>query len=411
MATPKARSPTLKRSLSLPLITLYGLGTTIGAGIYVLIGKVVGVAGLYAPLAFFIAALLAALTAFSFAELAGRLPFSAGEAVYVRNGTGSRRLATLVGLMVVTAGLVSCGAIVHGFVGYFHEFVAVPNWVLIVSIALVLGALAAWGITESVSIAAFITLVEIGGLFFVIGGGIEIFPQAITHLPEFFPPFEGGVWLGVSSAAMLAFYAFVGFEDMVNVAEEVKNVRRNLPLAILLTLGITTLLYIAIAIVAVVALPPSELAASNAPLSRLFELTTGLPSGAISLIAVLAVLNGALIQIVMAARVLYGLAAQGWIPRTLSRVHPLTRTPLLATGLITALLMGLTLWLPLTTLAETTSVVTLGVFALVNFSLFRIKRTTPAPVGIWTVWPWVPPLGCVASLGFVLFHLFGTIAG
>jgi len=402
--------PTLKRSLSLTLIVLYGLGTTIGAGIYVLIGKVAGAAGLYAPFSFLIASLLAALTAFSFAELAGRLPYSAGEAVYVHTGTGSRALATLVGLLVVLAGLVSSGAIVHGFVGYFHEFLTAPDWLIIVGIVFALGALAAWGITESVLAASVITLIEIGGLFFVIGGGIEEMPQAMGRLPEFFPPFEGGAWLGVFFGSVLAFYAFIGFEDMVNVAEEVKNVRHNLPLAIVLTLGITTVLYIVVAFIAVTALPPAELAEARAPLARLFERTTGASSTPISAIAILAVLNGALIQIVMAARVLYGLAAQGWLPRTLRKIHPLTRTPLLATGLVAGILMALTLWLPLTTLAEATSIVTLCIFALVNFSLFRLKRLQPPPAGVWTVWAWVPLLGGVASLGFVFFRLIGGLA-
>ena len=410
MKSTGCKTPTLKRSLSLPLIVLYGLGTTIGAGIYVLIGKVAGAAGLYAPIAFLISSLLAALSAFSFAELAGRLPFSAGEAVYVHTATGSRRLATLVGLLVVITGLVSSGAIVHGFVGYFQEFIAAPDWLIIVGIILGLGGLAAWGIIESVTAAAVITLVEIGGLFFIIGGGIKILPEAMTHLPDFWPPFEGTAWLGIFFGSVLAFYAFIGFEDMVNVAEEVKNVRHNLPLAIVLTLGITTLLYVVIAAIAVVALPPDELAEARAPLARLFERTTGASSTPISLIAILAVLNGALIQIVMAARVLYGLAAQGWIPKALGRVHPLTRTPLRATGLIMALLMALTLWLPLVTLAEITAVVTLVIFTLVNFSLFQLKRSQPPPDGIWTVWPWVPLVGGFACLGFVLFRLIGGIA-
>ena len=396
-----AVEPTLKRSLTLPMITLYGLGTTVGAGIYVLVGKVAGMAGLYAPIAFFIASLMAAFTAFSFAELAGRLPSSAGEAVYVHAGTGLRSLATLVGLLVITAGTVSSGAIVHGFVGYFHEFIAAPDWLIIVAVVLVLGAIAGWGITESVLVACLITRVEIGGLLAIIGGGFDRFPEVVARLPEFLPPIEAHAWLGILFGAVLAFYAFIGFEDMVNVAEEVKNVRRNLPLAILITLGITTLLYILVSVLAIMALPVAELAASDAPLARLFEATTGASSAPISFIAIVAVLNGALIQIIMAARVLYGLSARGWLPARLGRVHGFTRTPLFATVLVTAL------WLPLTTLAETTSVVTLTIFALVNFSLLRIKRKGPAPASIRTVPAWVPLLGFLVSAGFVLFRLTG----
>ncbi|MGB1546957.1 MAG: APC family permease [Alphaproteobacteria bacterium] len=403
--------PTLKRSLTLPMITLYGLGTTIGAGIYVLVGKVAGEAGLYAPAAFIVASLMAAFTALSFAELSGRFPISAGAAIYVHAGIGLQSLATLVGLLVVTAGIVSSGAIIHGFVGYLHEFIAVPDWLIIVAIALLLGAIAGWGITESVLTAALITLVEIGGLLAIILGGYDRLPEAVTRFPEFLPPFEGAAWLGILAGAVLAFYAFIGFEDMVNVAEEVKDVRRNLPLAILLTLGVTTLLYLLVCIIAIVTLPASELATSEAPLARIFEETTGMSSTPISLIAIVAVLNGALIQIIMASRVLYGMACRGWLPVHLSRVHALTRTPLVATAFVTGVLIVLTLWLPLATLAEATSVVTLIVFTLVNVSLIRIKRREPVPADIWTAPLWVPFLGALISGGFVLFRFIVSLSG
>ena len=118
----------LKRSLNFPLLTLYGIGTIIGAGIFVLIGKVAGVAGMQGPLAFLMAAVLAGISAFSFAELSSRFPYSAGEAFYVREAFGRNDLALAVGLGVVLAGIISAGTIVNGFVGYFREFADLPGW-------------------------------------------------------------------------------------------------------------------------------------------------------------------------------------------------------------------------------------------------------------------------------------------
>ena len=227
--------PGLRRTLSLPMITLYGLGTTIGGGIYVLVGTVAGRAGLYAPLSFVLAAILATFLALTFAELSSRYPKSAGEAVYVSEGLGLQSLATLVGILVVIAGIVSAAALADGFSGYFRILFAVPPWLAVIGIAAVLGLLAAWGIGQAVALAAIITVVEIGGLALVVWAGAD----AITTLPsraaELLPPFSAVAWGGILSGSFLAFYAFIGFEDMVNVAEEVKDVRRTLPLAIVLT--------------------------------------------------------------------------------------------------------------------------------------------------------------------------------
>jgi amino acid transporter len=396
--------PTLKRGLSLPLITLYGLGTTIGAGIFVLVGRVVGVAGLHAPLAFLVAALLAAFTAFSFAELSARLPQSAGEAVYVQHGLGRRWLSVVVGLLVTAAGVISAATIARGAIGYIAEFVTLPGWLTIIVLVLALGVTAAWGIMESVTVAALLTLIEVGALLAVIAGGADSLAAVPDRLPELLPPVAPGAWLGIGAGAVLAFYAFIGFEDMVNVAEEVKDVTRVLPTAIVLTLVGTTGLYLALSLVAVLAVPADDLAASGAPMALLFETTTGASSAVISLISIFAVLNGALVQIIMAARVLYGLAAQGWLPPLLGRVDQRTRTPLNATGLVVVLVLVLALALPLTTLAEVTAFCVLIVFALVNLALLRIKRREPLPLGIRAVPLWVPAAGFAVSALFVAFQ-------
>ncbi len=401
----------LKRSLSLVMITAYGLGTIMGAGIYVLVGKVAGYAGLYAPVSFLIAAVLAAFTGFSYAELAARYPKSAGEAVYVEHGLRMRRLSVLVGWLIVLTGVVSAAAIANGFVGYLHVFIATPDWIAITLLVLALGALAAWGINESVAAAMLITAIEVGGLLLILwvaGGSLATLP---ARLPELVPTLDAGVWQGIMLGGFLAFYAFIGFEDMVNVAEEVKEPERTLPVAILVALGLATLLYILVALTAVLALTPAELAQSRAPLALIYTRSTGEAPTLISIISMFAVVNGALIQIIMGARVVYGMSREGWLHGAFGRVHARTRTPLLATALVTVVVLALALWLPIVTLAKVTSFVILIVFALINLSLVRIKRRAPAPAGIRTYPAWVPLTGFIATTGFVLFQAVDMLRG
>ena len=175
---------------------------------------------------------------------------------------------------------------------------------------------------------------------------------------------------------------------MVNVAEETKEPIRNVPLAILLALGIATLLYFLVALAAVLALPAAELARTEAPFALLYTQATGQAPTAISIISLFAVVNGALIQIIMASRVLYGMSREGWLHVALGRVHPVRRTPLLATALVTLSVLVLALWLPLVTLAKATSFITLVAFSFINLALLRIKRRDPRPAGmrIYPVW-------------------------
>ncbi len=395
----------LKRSLSLMLITLYGLGTILGAGIYVLIGKVAGLAGMYTPVSFTVAAGLAVLTGLSYAELSARYPKSAGEAVYVQAGLHVRALSMLVGALIVLIGIVSAATLVNGFVGYLHVFVATPAWAVITALVLGLGALAAWGISESVIAASVITLIEVGGLLLVLGvagGGLADLP---ARLPDLLPPSDAGVWQGILLGAFIAFYAFIGFEDMVNVAEEVKDPKRVLPLAILIAIVVSTVLYLTVALVSVLALAPAEMAGSDAPLALIYQRTTGSAPTLISLISLFAVVNGALIQIVKSSRILYGMSREGWLHVAFGVVYARTQTPLLSTAVVTAAVLALALWLPLVTLAKATSFVVLIVFALINLSLVRIKRRDPHPAGVRIFPLWIPLAGFLSTAGFLLFQL------
>ncbi len=392
------------------MMVLYGLGTIIGAGIYALTGEIAGVAGYYAPASFLVASLMAGFTAVSFAELCGRFPRAAGAALYVRQGFDYGWLSTIVGLLVITAGLVSAAALVNGFVGYLHQFIGIERAVAIVLVTLLLGGIAAWGIVESVIIASLITVIEIGGLLLVIVISGDALSTFSVRWIELIPPFDLSSWAYVYFGATLSFYAFIGFEDMVVVAEEVKEVKRNLPLAILLTLGITTLIYMLLMVSAVLSLPPAELALSEAPMSMLYEYHTGEKAIVISIIGMFAIINGALIQIIMATRVLYGLSSHGQLPDLFGVVHHRTRTPLIATVVATVVVLVLSLIGSLGSLAEVTSAIMLLVFSLVNLALWRIKRSDPYPEDVRVYPIWFPIFGFFVCFAFVMSELINFVS-
>lgn len=397
--------PQLRRVLSLPLITFYGLGTILGAGIYVLVGKIAGIAGLYTPVAFVIAAVVAAFTGFSYAELSARYPLAGGEVVYVEEGLHVRALSMLVGLAIVAAGCVSAATITRGFVGYLNLFVAVPAAPVIAITVLALGGIATWGMRESAWAAAAATSIELVGLLMVLGVAWPSLGALPERWPEFLPEPDVAVWTNVILGAFLAFFAFIGFEDMVNVAEEVHDPVNNLPRAILIALGLATALYMLVALVAVLSLPPAELAASSAPLALVYQNSGGAFPEILGVISLFAVINGALVQIIMAARILYGMGVAQWIPRPFARVSRRTGTPVIATIATALLVLLLALALPLVALAKITSGVLLGVFALVNLALIRIKKRQPAPAGARVYARWIPWAGLVTSVALLVFQL------
>jgi len=397
--------------LTLPLLVLYGLGTTVGAGIYALLGQVAGEAGAYAPVSFLVAAGMAALTALSFCELAARLPRAGGEAIYVAAGLRTPALGKAVGVLVVGIGCLSAATVSRAFAGYAGTLVPLPSPVAVVGLLVVLGAIAAWGIGQSARAAAALTLVEVGGLLVVIFAGRGVLGELPARLPELVPPPSAAAWVSIGSASLLCFYAFLGFEDMVNVAEEVQDVQRVMPRAILLTLLGTVVLYLALTVVAVLAVPPGALAKSPAPLADLYHRLTGRSLVGIGLVGVLAMMNGALIQIIKASRVLYGMADQGHLPPVLARIDPRRRTPVVATGLTLAVVLVLALAMPIGELAEWTSLVTLAVFALANLALCALKRRAPAPGGVSPLPFAVPVAGFVVSAGFLAVELLGRLAG
>ncbi len=395
----------LKRRLGLTLLVLYGVGITIGAGIYVLIGAVAGYSGIYTPWSFVLAALVMAFTVASYAELSTRIPVSAGEAAYVRAAFHSRWFSTLTGLMTVAIGVVSSSAVTLGSAGYIAQFIDLPLTLIVVVIVMVLGAVAAWGILESVLLAGLFTLIEVGGLLAIIVAAIYNDVPFITTLAQM-PPLDAVVLSGIAFASLLAFFAFIGFEDLANVVEEIKVPHRDLPRAMVLTLLISTALYVAVAAIAVSVVAPEKLAASPAPLSLVFRAVAGISPVTISAIAIVATLNTILAQMTMAARVIYGMARQGDLPGIAGRVHPRTATPLFATALIVALVIVLARTVSLERLAESTSLATLAVFALVNLALLRIRQRRVQSLGPHVKVPiWIPIAGLATCLAMIVSSL------
>ena len=402
MARPLPSQPAaaLQRRLSLPLLVLYGIGITIGAGIYVLIGAVAGHAGTYAPWSFVLAAVVMAFTVGCYAELTTRFPVSAGEAAYVRAAFRSRAASTLTGLLTIVIGIVSSAAVALGAAGYIAQFTDLPPSAIVALVLAVLGAVAAWGILESVPLASLFTLIEAGGLIAIIVAGLHADLPLAGALRV--PPLDIGTLSGIGYASLLAFFAFIGFEDLANVVEEAKVPHRDIPRAMVLTLVISTVLYVAVAAIAVAAVPVAELAASPAPLSLVFRTLAGVSPATISVIAIVATLNTILAQMTMAARVVYGLARQGDLPGFAGRVHPKTATPLIATALIVAATLALALLVPFERLAEGTSLATLVVFALVNLSLLRLRHRKIHTDGPHIRVPlWVPAAGLVSCLAMM----------
>lgn len=392
----------LARRLGLGGAVLYGLGVTIGAGIYVLVGTATGRAGPYTALSFVIAGGLMGLTAASFAELASRMPVAAGEAEYVRRAFGSRLIAGAVGALVVMIAIIAAAAISVGAVGYLSTLVPLPRIPLIVAVVVGMGAIASLGIKESVSLAGTMTVIEVGGLVVLVGAHLLLGGDAPARIAPVTG--SGGLPLdAVLGAAVIAVFAFIGFEGLANIAEEVQHPRRTIPAAIFVTLVLTTLIYVAVVTVALDVVGADELQRAPAPLALVFERVTGAPSWVMSVVAVVATVNGIVVQLIMASRVIYGLARQGNLPAVFARISPATQTPDVATAAATGLALVFALGLPLDRLADVTAHLTLGLFCLIDAALIVIKlRDGPPPEGTFTVPLWVPVAGVASTVLFLI---------
>lgn len=399
----------LQRRIGLGLLTAYGVGVMVGAGIYVLVGTVIGHAGIWAPLAFLLAGLVALFSALSYAEFATRLPEAAGQAAYIEAGFSSRGLGMLAGLAIVLTGVISGAAVLRGGVGYLSTFVDWPEPLLIAIFGAVLAVIAIIGVLESLALIAVLTVIEVVGLLAVVGAGFLGPPGPDwSGFSDLTPPSMAGI----AAAFSLSIFAFIGFEDLTNMAEEAREPSRTMPRAILLALFLTSALYILVSLAAVRAASHADLSSSEQPMALIWQQATGTSAGFLSAIAVAAALNGVLAQIVMASRVLFGLGRRSKMLAGFAKTHPRFETPARATLLVGAGLLAAALLLPVETLAEAAATVLLAVFVAVNAALIRLHRRDPdAPfrVPVWV--PWAGLLTALVALAAALVSVFSGEIG
>ena len=399
----------LKRSITLPYLILYGLGTMVGGGFFALVGKVAGEAGYFAPLALGLSGLLALLTGLSFAELASRFPVSAGEVRYISAGFDRPLLSKLTGVLVILTGIVSAATLAVATTGFLQDLVQFPEKLTIALLVLAMGGIAIWGIGQSVGVVTLFTMIGVSALIYA-AFVAECEPgQLIQRWQQFVPSLDGNSWTGIFAGAFLAFYAFIGFEDMVNIAEEIKDVRSTLPIAIVVSVILTVLLYVLVSLVALLSVPPDQLAASNTPIAEMVKGHRWYSTTGMIMVSLLMGFNSALVQVIMASRVLYGMAKRDKAPQWFAAINHRTRTPLRASLLVTTAVLLLALFFPLTTLAKVTSGIILVVFTIVNLALWRIKRSNPDLDGDGIRIPnWLPLLAgltCAVALTFQLWIL------
>ncbi len=273
---PAGPQPTLKRALGLPLLVFYGLGVTVGAGIFALIGEILGIAGDHAPLAFLIAGATAGATARAYALLSRRYPAAAGAALYANEGFGPMA-ARFAGFGVALTGIVSSSVITLAFAGYVGTLTGLSDVVLVTGMLAIVAAVASYGIRESVGLASLITVLEVGTLIVIAAVGLPTLLD-IDLLSRFaaLPAERASLDLTIAAAAV-AFFAFIGFEDIVNMAEEARDPERTLGPAIAITLVVTTVLYVVIAAVAAAIPDRAVLVNSQAPLADMFAGLTVCP--------------------------------------------------------------------------------------------------------------------------------------
>ena len=410
MTTPAARAdlmkpPTerLRRGITGPLLFFFILGDVLGAGIYALMGVLAEDVGgmLWAPL--LVALLLALLTAGSYAELVTKYPRAGGAAVFAQRAFRRPIISFLVGFSMLAAGVTSAAGLSLAFAGdYFATFVDLPPVPVAIAFLLVVAALNMRGIRESMAANVVMTIIELSGLVIVVvvvavmvGGGGGDLGRVTT------PAGEGSIALAVLGAAIIAYYSFVGFETSANVIEEVREPRKVYPMALFGALITAGVVYVLVGLASAIALPAEELSTSSGPLLAVVEATgVGVPSWLFSLIALVAVANGALLTMIMASRLAFGMAEQELLPSPLARVLPKRKTPWVAILVTTAVAIVLTLVGDLSTLAETVVLLLLFVFISTNVAVLVLRRDT-VDHDHFRVWTFVPVLG-VASCVLLL---------
>ena len=400
----------LVRSIGLFALVVYGVGDMVGAGIYGTIGVAAGKLGNAVWLAFVVSMIAALLTGLSYASLASRYPKAGGAAYITERAYQWKFLSYVVGLVVACSGLTSMAAASRVFATTLQPLLGLPpDWLIVLLFIAFLTVINFRGIKECLWLNTLCTAIEIGGLLFVIAISVPYLGN-VNYLET--PPSAGGLTFSlVMSGAVLTFFAFVGFEDMLNVAEEVKNPRQTMPWGIIMAVVIATVIYVmvSLAVVSVVAYAKLADPAQGAPLAQLTRIAAPwLPHHTYTAITLFAVGNTALLNFIMGSRLIYGMARQQLLPGALGVVHPTRHTPHRAILALAILVTVLAFSGEVADLASATSLLLLLVFALMNVALIVLKLRKDEEKGGLEIPFIVPVLGFLVCAGLIVSRLVGS---
>ena len=416
----------LERSLSLWQITLMSIGVILGAGIYVVIGEAAGLAGNTLWLSFILAAVVASFTGLSYVELASRFPTAAAEYTYVEQSFG-KRFAWVTGWMIIAGSIIGSATVALGFARYLSAIIHTPVIATAFVALIIIGFVLFLGVQETASVTIIFTFIEAAGLIIVIFVGLPSFGAVdYTQMAQ-------GI-KGLLQAGVLIFFGYIGFEGITRLANETKQPEKTIPKAILISLLVTTILYILVGLAAVSVVSFSDLASSNAPLALVAQQWFGEKSFiALSIIALFSTFNTSLAMLLSGSRLVYGMAEQKGLPTVFTKVSKKTKTPWVAIiGVVLASLLFLFIG-DVAVVANLTNFTIFVVFIVVNATVIYLRYKKPTDTGFKTPGsigklPILPMLGIVTTfflllnvsiqvllmgsvllvLGFVLFHVLSS---
>ncbi len=413
----------LKRVLGPKLLLLFIVGDILGAGVYAVTGKLAGQVGGVAWLPFLVAFAVATVTAFSYLELVTKYPQAAGAALYTHKAFGIHFITFLVAFTVVCSGVTSASTssnllAANLLIGFGNEDPSTTTTLVTALVfMLVLAAINLRGVGESVKFNVVLTIVEMTALAIVIGIGVWVIGRGdgdLSRITVFESPDDKGLFMAVTIATAIAFFSMVGFEDSVNMVEETQDPLKIFPRTMLTGLGIAVVIYMLVAISVVAVIPAGQIAEpTNAEAGILLDVVkVGAPDLPIDklfpFLTVFAVANTALINMLMASRLIYGMAQQDVLPRSLGKVLPGRRSPWTAILFTTLLALGLISVVTLDSessvvaaLSGTTALLLLAVFTIVNIACLILRRD-PTPERAFrapTVLPVIGAICCAYLLG------------
>ena len=363
----------LKRHIGLFHLTMYGVGLILGAGIYVLIGEAAGFAGNSMWISFLLGAIVALFAGLSYSELAALYPKAAAEYTFVKNAFKSNFFGFIIGWLTAITSIIVAATVSLGFGGYLIQFIEIPITVGAIVLIVILSLVNFIGIKESAWANTIFAIITAGGLALIIFLGFTVEP---VESIDYFEAPNG--FSGIILAFVLIFFAFIGFEDMANVAEEVRRPHKTIPRAIMLSILITGVIYVLVSLSVVKILDWQELAVSSAPLADVAHKVLGTNgSVTLSIIALFATASTVLITLVAGARILYGMAKSNSLPQFLGRVHPKTKTPWIAVIVILITSVGFSFIGDIVIIANIVVFAIVITFAAINLAVIVLRYTEP----------------------------------